>query len=96
MILKSMRFNSIALAIFALVTALVLAGTNELTRERIADAERQAAQRALLEIIPLERHNNDLLMDVQPVPEQYWALLGLKKGGNIHIARDNGDRKSVV
>jgi len=96
MILKSMRFTSIALAIFALVTALVLAGTNELTRERIADAERQAAQRALLEIIPLERHNNDLLMDVQPVPEQYWALLGLKKGGNIHIARDNGQPVAAI
>ena len=88
MIFKSIGFNSVVLAIFALVTALILATTNELTYERIAQSEREAAQRALLEIIPLERHDNDMLMDVQPVPEQYWATLGLKNGGNIHIARD--------
>ena len=96
MVLKSVRFNSIALAIFALVTALVLAVTNDLTYERIAQSEREAAERALLEIIPLERHDNDLLMDVQPVPEQYWAMLGLKKGGNIHIARDKGQPVAAI
>jgi len=96
MVLKSVRFNSIALATFALVTALVLAITNDLTYERIAESEREAAERALLEIIPLERHDNDLLMDVQPVPEQYWAMLGLKKGGNIHIARDKGQPVAAI
>ncbi len=96
MVLKSVRFNSIALAIFALVTALILAVTNDLTYERIAQSEREAAERALLEIIPLERHDNDLLMDVQPVPEQYWAMLGLKKGGNIHIARDKGQPVAAI
>jgi len=96
MVLKSVRFNSIALAIFALVTALVLAITNDLTYERIAESEREAAERALLEIIPLERHDNDLLMDVQPVPEQYWPMLGLKKGGNIHIARDKGQPVAAI
>ena len=96
MVLKSVRFNSIALAIFALVTALVLAITNDLTYERIAESEREAAERALLEIIPLERHDNDLLMDVQPVPEQYWTMLGLKKGGNIHIARDKGQPVAAI
>ena len=96
MIIKSMGFNSIALALFALVTSLILATTNELTYERIEQSEREAAQRALLEIIPLERHDNDMLMDVQPVPEQYWATLGLKKGGNIHIARDQGQPVAAI
>ena len=64
MIIKSMGFNSIVLALFALVTSLILATTNELTYERIEQSEREAAQRALLEIIPLERHDNDMLMDV--------------------------------
>jgi electron transport complex protein RnfG len=90
MILKSIRFNAILLAIFALITAIVLASTDALTRDRIAKSEREAAQRKLLEIIPIERHNNDLLMDVQPIPEQFWDSLGLKKGGNIHIARQDG------
>ena len=96
MIFKSIGFNSVVLAIFALVTALILATTNELTYERIAQSEREAAQRALLEIIPLERHDNDMLMDVQPVPEQYWATLGLKNGGNIHIARDQGQPVAAI
>ena len=73
-----------------------MATTNELTYERIEQSEREAAQRALLEIIPLERHDNDMLMDVQPVPEQYWATLGLKKGGNIHIARDQGQPVAAI
>ena len=96
MIIKSMGFNSIVLALFALVTSLILATTNELTYERIEQSEREAAQRALLEIIPLERHDTDMLMDVQPVPEQYWATLGLKKGGNIHIARDQGQPVAAI
>ena len=96
MIIKSMGFNSVVLALFALVTSLILATTNELTYERIEQSEREAAQRALLEIIPLERHDNDMLMDVQPVPEQYWATLGLKKGGNIHIARDQGQPVAAI
>jgi electron transport complex protein RnfG len=96
MIMKSMGFNSIVLALFALVTSLILATTNELTYERIEQSEREAAQRALLEIIPLERHDNDMLMDVQPVPEPYWATLGLKKGGNIHIARDQGQPVAAI
>jgi electron transport complex protein RnfG len=96
MIIKSMGFNSIVLALFALVTSLILATTNELTYERIEQSEREAAQRALLEIIPLERHDNDMLMDVQPVPEQFWATLGLKKGGNIYIARDQGQPVAAI
>ena len=90
MTLQSIRFNSILLASFALITAIILASTDSLTKDKIAASERAAAQRALLEIIPLERHNNDLLMDVQPIPEKFWLALGLQKGGDIHIARENG------
>ena len=72
MIFKSMGKNSLLLAVFALVTAVILASTDRLTEDRIAESERLAAQKALFEIIPLERHNNDLLLDTQPIPEQYW------------------------
>ena len=96
MTLQSIRFNSLLLASFALITAVILAGTDSLTKDRIAESERQAAQRALLEIIPLDRHNNDLLMDVEPIPEKFWPLLGLKKGGDIHIARNNGQPVAAI
>jgi electron transport complex protein RnfG len=96
MTFESIRRNSLLLAGFALVTAVVLATTDSLTKQRIADSERKAAQRALLEIIPIDRHDNDLLMDVQPIPEKFWPALGLKKGGNIHIARDQGQPIAAI
>ena len=43
MILQSIRFNAIVLAIFALITAIILASTDSLTRDKIAESERQAA-----------------------------------------------------
>ena len=87
MIFQSMGKNSLLLAVFALITAVILASTDRLTEDRIAESERLAAQKALFEIIPVERHNNDLLMDIQPIPEKYWSTLGLESGGDIHIAR---------
>ena len=44
----------------------------------------------------MDRHDNDLLMDVQPIPEKFWPALGLKKGGDIHIARDNGQPVAAI
>jgi len=87
MIFQSMGKNSLLLAFFALITALILASTDRVTEDRIAESERLAAQKALFEIVPLALHNNDLLVDLQPIPEQYWLALGLDNGGDVHIAR---------
>ena len=91
MILSSIRDNALALALFALITALLLSSVNNLTRDRIAQAERLAAQSALLEVVPSELHDNDMLLDTQPIPSQFWSLLGLENGGNVHIARYNNE-----
>ena len=96
MIFQSMGKNSLLLAVFALITAFILASTDRLTQDRIAQSERLAAQKALFEIVPLERHNNDLLLDTQPIPEQYWATLGLESGGDIHIARLDGQPVAAI
>jgi electron transport complex protein RnfG len=96
MIVKSMGKNSLLLAVFALITAFILASTDRLTEDRIAESERLAAQKALFEIIPLERHNNDLLLDIQPIPEKYWSTLGLESGGDIHIARFDGQPVAAI
>ena len=87
MIFQSMGKNSLLLALFALITALILASTDLITEDRIAESERLAAQKALFEIVPLALHNNDLLVDLQPIPKQYWLALGLDNGGDVHIAR---------
>jgi electron transport complex protein RnfG len=92
---NSIRFNSLILGIFALITAALLAVTHEGTKERIADAKREVEKRALLEIVPLDRHNNDILIDTLEVPPQYSSVLGIKSG-NINIARDGNKLVAVI
>lgn len=96
MLTRSMIDNSIALAIFALITAALLAGTYLSTRDRIEVAERAMAQRALQEIIPKERHDNDLLLDTVAVPAQYLATLGVRAGTQVHVARKDGHPVAMI
>lgn len=83
----SITKNSLILAIFALCTAATLAGTWLFTDERIQDAKRRAAEKALLEIIPDSRHDNDMLTDTQTLTPAQQSALGLKATADIHIAR---------
>lgn len=92
----SISKNSLLLGIFALITAAIVAATQLGTEDRIAAAEKAAAQKALLEIIPQDRHNNDLLLDTRTIPQPYWAGLGLKKGGEINIARNHGKAVAAI
>lgn len=92
---KSIGFNSVVLGIFALITAAVLASTYLGTKDRIAAAQREVAKRALLEIIPLTRHTNDLLLDTVPVPANYWHTLGID-GGEVNIARQGDEPVAVI
>ena len=85
-----MGLNGRVLGLFALITSLLLAGTYLATKDKIADSQRRAAQKALLEIIPEERHDNDILTDTLSSPQHYWSTLGLEKGGELHLARKNG------
>ncbi|MDQ2078466.1 electron transport complex subunit RsxG [Marinimicrobium sp. ABcell2] len=93
---RSIGKNSLLLACFALVTAGLLAGTYQLTRDQIELAERAAAQAALFEIIPQEQHTNDLLEDTLVIPQEGWAQLGLNFGGLIHRARQNDQVTAVI
>lgn len=82
---QSISKNSLLLAAFALATAGTLALTNLGTKDRIAAAERAAQQRALFEIIPLQTHDNDLLTDVIPVPQDAQQSLHVGTLSLIHI-----------
>ena len=92
----SISRNSVLLGLFALVTAMLLAATKLVTADRIAAAERAASQKALLEIVPLERHNNDVLLDTRPIDPSHWELLGLRNGGDINIARHDGEPVAAI
>ncbi|MCW8125130.1 electron transport complex subunit RsxG [Microbulbifer halophilus] len=96
MLKQSITSNAAILTLFALVTAGTLAVTQITTREPIERAVRAASAKALLEIIPLDRHSNDLLVDTYPIPESYWARLGLDRGGDINLAREEDGRITAV
>lgn len=96
MINNAIRENSITLGVFGLITAILLATTYTLTADKIAAAERRVATRALLQILPADSHANDLLLDTVAISELYWPLLGLKNGGDIHIARNNNGTAIAV
>ncbi len=94
---KSIGFNSVVLGLFALITAAVLASTYLGTKDRIAAAQREVAKRALLEIVPLDRHTNDLLLDTVPIPANYWHTLGIDDdGGEVNIARQGDEPVAVI
>ena len=93
---KSMGLNGRILGLFALITSLLLAGTHLGTKDKIADSQRRAAQKALLEIIPEERHDNDILTDTLTIPQHYWSVLGLKKAGELHLARRAGEVFAII
>lgn len=93
---KSISKNSLILGAFALVTASVLTLTHKGTRDKIADSERAAAQKALFEVVPENRHNNDLLNNARAIPAQYWDELGLKQGGDFYIAKQDGVTQAVI
>jgi electron transport complex protein RnfG len=93
---KSISKNSVILGAFALVTASVLALTHESTREKIAEAERTAAQKALFEVVPEDRHNNDLLNEARAIPPEYWNELGLEQDDKLYIARQDGVTQAVI
>ena len=93
---SSITKNGFLLASFALVTTTLLAFTAQFTRERIAASERAAQQKALFEIVPRARHQNDMLSETIQIPEDAWADLGLKTGGEIHLARYSDETIAVI
>lgn len=100
MLHRSIGFNSILLGLFALITAGVVATTQQMTKERISEAELRAAQAALYEIIPPEQHDNDLITDTKTAPAEFAAMLGLGKEAleqkQIHIARKNDEAFAAI
>ncbi len=92
---QSISRNSLLLGIFALATTVVIAGLYLTTRDKIAEQQRLAEQRALLEIVPAQRHDNVMLDDILPVDasSEGLALRGVR---NIYRARRDGDVVAAI
>lgn len=89
MLKQSITRNSWLLALFAVVTTLLITGTYLLTRERISEQKRLAEEKALLEIVPRDRHDNSMLDDIITVGADA-AGLGLTEDRRIYRARSAG------
>lgn len=81
--------NSLLLAGFAVLTALLVATTFLGTKDRISAAQRAAEEKALLQIIPRNRHDNAMLDDRLAAPSNE-PLLQLSEAKSIYIARRDG------
>jgi len=92
---RSISFNSLLLGLFALITATLLSVTYLGTEQPIADAKREVAKRALLEIVPLDRHTNNLLVDTVAIRAESWPMLGIEEGV-ANIARQGDEPVAVI
>jgi electron transport complex protein RnfG len=95
MLRQSITRNSFLLAMFAVCTTLLITGTYLLTKERISEQKRMAEEKALLQIVPRERHDNSMLDDVIIVgPET--AGLGLSEERRVYLARRGEDVVAAI
>jgi electron transport complex protein RnfG len=72
-----------------------VAGTFGGTRERIAAAERAAEEKALLEIMPRELHDNSMLDDRLPLPVDD-PFLRLREPRELYVARRGGVAQAAL
>ncbi|MEP5569947.1 MAG: electron transport complex subunit RsxG [Halioglobus sp.] len=95
MIGQSITRNSILLGMFAIATGTLLAGSYLLTKDRIAEEARKAEEKALLQIVPRERHDNSMLDDTLPVGPQITEL-GLRDDKRIYLAKKGSNVVAAI
>lgn len=92
---QSITRNAVLLSIFAIATTVLIVGTHLMTRDDIAEQIRLAEEKALLQIVPRERHDNSMLDDTVTVGAQSSGL-GLHTDKNVYRARANGAVIAVI
>ena len=92
---QSISKNSLLLALFAVCTTALIAGTFLFTKDKITLQKRMAEERALLEIVPRSRHDNSMLddtLDTGPAADG----LGLTQDRKIYLAREEGQVVAAI
>ena len=93
-LVKSITRNSLSLGLFAVLTVGLIAGTYVFTKERIAAQVRAFEARALMEILPRDTHDNDLLDTRIPLmPER---LLSNTEEKSAFVAFKEGQPVAVI
>ncbi len=91
---RSISRHSLLLTLFAVLTTAGASLTYIGTRERIAAREQAAREKALQEIVPIHRYDNELLTDVLPVADR--VLLGYGEPRLAYVARQAGIVTAVL
>ncbi len=94
MIPQAIIRNAAFLGVFAMLTTALIAGTQLNTKDRIAEQVRIAREKALLEIVPRERHDNQMLDLASPVEDQDLLHLGAPKLS--FLATQGGEPVAVI
>lgn len=82
---------ALMLGALGLAAAVLLGGLDELTRERIAEQERERALRAVAGMLDAARYDNDLLADTRSL-----AIPGLERPATVYRARRGGEPTAAV
>ncbi len=90
---QSLLRSAIGLALFALLTAGLIALTQVQTADRIAEEVRKARSKALYEIAPAETHNNDILSESFGVLSQDLGLVEVRPA---FVAKQDGQPVTLV
>lgn len=90
---ESITKNSIILAVFALLTAAMIVFTQIGTEERVEKNKQIALEKALLEVIPEENHDNQMLDDVIVLPA---GTLANRKSRPAYFAFLNNEPNAII
>ena len=91
---KAVLKGAVGLGIFAVVTAGLIAITKVTTADRIVAAQKKAQAKALLEIVPANEHDNDLLSSIVVLAPD--PLLGLAMESQAYVATQQGNPVAVI
>ena len=93
-IIASIRRNSLGLGLFAIMTAGLIAITQQLTKDTIADNIVRAQLAAFNEILPADRYDNELHTDIAELAPD--KLLGTQENSHIYLARNAGEVEAII
>jgi electron transport complex protein RnfG len=85
---RPILISSVFLFLFAIIGSGMVALTFESTEQRIAENERRALLQRLNEVIPADRHDNDIFNDIVYVRDS--ELLGTSEPVPVYRARKDG------
>ena len=94
MIGQSVTRNSIILGLFAIITTGMVVATANLTKDKIAEEKQNALKRSLLEVMPKDRLNNDLLEDSLEL--QADKLLGTTEPKSAYVAKLSQEPSGII